>query len=410
MIGLKHGWKVVSKDLKANYICRSIKMLRSSFTVLMIVMSCCVLGVESDDETFEDEDVIAQQVKSEDVCVDEEVKCIDDKRNRKVNNLAVSRECWKYEYVKSCNKVQSKKDCNKIPLETFNFKKEDCLTTTKIGVQDFCLNVKKTFVNSYKETEVIDKSELKIDPDDKEAVKDLLCEAFCLDGNCSEAYKATQEDNNEIASAVAQLEMLSNLRKGLVDEKGIKFDIFGAQVKRCHNKTLHSNCCKDSGMLKSMGLVKCNVEQKSLASEVRKGKCLPIGEYCAKKILGKCLRKTKSYCCFPTILAKTIRLAAKDQLGKGFGTAKNPQCGGLTLNDIENLDFSKIDFHEFFEREVQPMIRPYSSEQNENFVRKSFPNLKQEEAGSNSSIQLFQNLSEDGINRKLFKDEDKEER
>lgn len=399
----------MSKEIKANHAYKIIVIVLSILTLSIMMMSCPVLGVESDDDVLEDEEVIAKQVNPEDVCVDEQLICIDKKKNRSVSNLSVSRDCWKYEYVKNCNKVPSKKDCNEIPLETFNFKEEDCLTTTNIGGQDFCLNVKKTFAHSYKVTEVIDRSELIIDPDNKEVVKDLLCESFCLDGNCKEVYKETQEENNEIASAVAQLEMLSNIKKGLVDDNSLKFDIFGAEVRRCHNKTkFHSNCCSDTGMLKSMGLVKCNAEQKSLASEVRKGKCVPVEEeYCANKKLGVCFRKTKSYCCFPTILAKTIRLGAKDQLGKDFGSAKDPKCGGITLSDIEALDFSKIDFHEFFEREVKPKIKTYDTQDNENLIKRSFPNLKYEEDGSNTGGQSF---SEDGVNSKLFKDADREKR
>lgn len=348
--------------------------------ILILILSGVSQGSEVEDNFLEeDEEIIADKVIDKDVCFDEAPKCIDNQKRKEVNNLSISRDCWKYAYTKKCNKIPSKNDCNVISPESYNLKYEDCLVTTNISGREFCLNIKKTFSHTYKQTEEIDKTEIIMDPDNNGAVKELLCESLCLDGNCSSVFKSSQETNNEISSAIAQLEMLSEIKKGLKDANELRFDIFGAEAKRCHNKTkFHSNCCINSGMMKSAGLVKCSTEQISLASEVRKGKCVPVGDYCAKKVAGICLRKTYTYCCFPTVLAKTIRLAGRDQLGKNLGTPKNPQCGGLTINDIEALDFNKIDFTEFFEREVQPRIKNYNLDDNEALMKRSFVDINNE--------------------------------
>ena len=247
-----------------------------------------------------------------------------------------------------------------------------------------------------------------MDPDNGQVVKNLLCKSFCLDGNCSSVFKETQGSNDEIANAIAQLEMLSNIKNGVKDA-GLNFNIFGAQARRCHNKTsVHSNCCSDSGFFKSVGLVKCSAEAKALVTEGRKGRCEYVGEYCANKKLGVCLRKTKSYCCFPTVLAKLIRLGGRDQLGKNLGSAKHPQCGGLTLNDIEKLDFSRIDFQEFFNLEVQTRMKGYGNQDNEALIKRSFPTNVPENSTKYDDPKAFPNISEDGANKKLFNDADGE--
>jgi conjugal transfer mating pair stabilization protein TraN len=33
-------------------------------------------------------------------------------------------------------------------------------------------------------------------------------------------------------------------------------------------------------------------------------------------------------------------------LGLGFGTVKNPDCSGLTIAQVQSIDFSQVDFSE----------------------------------------------------------------
>jgi hypothetical protein len=55
------------------------------------------------------------------------------------------------------------------------------------------------------------------------------------------------------------------------------------------------------------------------------------------------------FCCFPTMLDKVIQVEARKQLGMNFGSGGNAICRGLTLEEIQKLDFSKMDFAEFIE-------------------------------------------------------------
>jgi conjugal transfer mating pair stabilization protein TraN len=82
-----------------------------------------------------------------------------------------------------------------------------------------------------------------------------------------------------------------------------------------------------------------------------KGKrlCRQIGTYCKKKFLGVCLVKMTTYCCFGTKLSRLIQEQGRGQLGISWGTAENPQCQGLTVEQLSRIDFSTVDLSEIFE-------------------------------------------------------------
>lgn len=153
----------------------------------------------------------------------------------------------------------------------------------------------------------------------------------------------------------------------VVNLPSFKFDVLRGEVKYCHDKAvIYSSCCNEFGLLKPVGLVKCSTEQKGLAIERSKGNCGYIGEHCSKKVLGHCIIKTKSYCCFPSVLDKIIYYGAREQLNKNSGSEEHSKCGGLTLNEVEKIDFSSIDFGKFFYLEASKTIKAYNVQINYN--------------------------------------------
>ena len=366
-------------------------------------------GEEAQIEMMQEEEEI-KEFSAEEACVDGVRTCLDSVKEKIVEGMVVKRDCWKYDYIKNCNKkISAKNNCTKIQQDDFKFVGDTCLSKVRLGNKSVCLNTRKIFSRTTIQTEKIDLSKIIIDPDNKDAIKNLLCEAFCLDGNCSAVSKANQESNNEIARAAAQLEMLSNIKKGLVSTDPLVFDIFGATAKRCHNKGkgLWSNCCPDfsAATATKVGITKCGGSEKEIITGIRQGKCEPLGEYCASKKLEICLRKTRGFCCFPTVLAKTIRVAASKQSIRSLGSAEFPQCNGLTIEDIEKIDFDKVDFKEFFDREVQPMINSYTSDDKEAQIKRSFPN-----GTPDFQPAAMPNINKDGVNEKLLKNSDGEGR
>ena len=55
------------------------------------------------------------------------------------------------------------------------------------------------------------------------------------------------------------------------------------------------------------------------------------------------LRWRSNYCCFGTKLARLVQEQARAQRGIGWGTAQQPQCRALTVQELSLVDFTKID-------------------------------------------------------------------
>lgn len=94
-----------------------------------------------------------------------------------------------------------------------------------------------------------------------------------------------------------------------------------------------------------MQAMSCNEEEITLAKYRSKNLCHYVGQYCSSKImvLGTqvgCNETTDSYCCYNGLLAKGIQQGAHAQLGLSWGSAENPDCRGLTMDQITQIDFS----------------------------------------------------------------------
>ena len=80
--------------------------------------------------------------------------------------------------------------------------------------------------------------------------------------------------------------------------------------------------------------------------------CHEVGEYCASKVLGICIQKAKSQCCFNTKLGRIIQEQGRPQLKDfnaiGWGPVKHPDCRGFTAEEFQALDFSKMDLSEYY--------------------------------------------------------------
>lgn len=94
-------------------------------------------------------------------------------------------------------------------------------------------------------------------------------------------------------------------------------------------------------------LTSCPDSDKLTATRRGQGLCGFVGDYCASKVLGSCYTVKEGYCCFNSKLAKAVTMQGKPQLGKSLGDGRNPDCKGLTADEISTLDFSKIDLSEF---------------------------------------------------------------
>ena len=214
---------------------------------------------------------------------------------------------------------------------------------------------------------------------------------FCVEGNCFDAGSVPDPD---FAKAVTAMEVAREAGV-YVDESTLQ--LFKGQDNRC-SKTVSKNCCKGASapsdgltnlaltggsayvfdvlngadMKSTLALgfdpttfalgiavmvvqqmLQCDTEEKLVAIKRDHRLCHYVGEYCSKKVnlvVAKiCIQHKETYCCFNSKIAKIINMAARSQYPSfTWGTPENPSCEGISIAQFQALDFSAIDFSDFY--------------------------------------------------------------
>ncbi len=112
--------------------------------------------------------------------------------------------------------------------------------------------------------------------------------------------------------------------------------------------------------LQFSGLMDCKDADIETALKRDARLCVDLGAYCSKKLplIGTCLERTYSHCCFNSLLAKSINTQGKAMLGMGMGTARHPNCGGFTASQLQSLDLSAMDLAEFLDQVNPAAVSP----------------------------------------------------
>ena len=105
------------------------------------------------------------------------------------------------------------------------------------------------------------------------------------------------------------------------------------------------------------GLLSCDQAEQILAMKKDSRLCRSVGSYCSAKVplLGTCLETTQRFCCFNSRLARVLNEQGRAQLGRGWGSARSPDCAGFSLSQLQSLDFSRMDLTEFY-AEIAPTL------------------------------------------------------
>nr|AAB61941.1 TraN [Escherichia coli] len=180
--------------------------------------------------------------------------------------------------------------------------------------------------------------------------KVMVCggDVFSLGGECDKAQSGKSSDFGE---AVSQLAALAAAGKDVAPLNGVDVRAFTGEAKFCRKAaTGFSNSCKDGGWGLDLGLAKCNNEEKALGKAKDNKLTVSVGEFCSKKVLGVCLQKKRSYCQFDSKLAQIVQQQGRNgQLRIGFGSAKHPDCRGITVDELQKIQFDRLDFTNFYE-------------------------------------------------------------
>ena len=113
-----------------------------------------------------------------------------------------------------------------------------------------------------------------------------------------------------------------------------------------------ANCCTNSGAL--VGLANCSAEEAELAEERNAGNTHYLGKYCAKRtFFGVCIRRARAWCVFGSKLGRILQEQGRAQLGVDWS-----DCRGLTVAEIEGIEFDRLDLSEFTENLMDGSMEP----------------------------------------------------
>jgi hypothetical protein len=74
-----------------------------------------------------------------------------------------------------------------------------------------------------------------------------------------------------------------------------------------------------------------------------------LGSYCKSEVLGACIEKRESYCVFDSPLSRIMmeQIYMQPQMNLRWGSAKNPNCGGLKIEDLDKVNWDAVNLDEW---------------------------------------------------------------
>ena len=162
---------------------------------------------------------------------------------------------------------------------------------------------------------------------------------YCVGAGC-ESVRA--QSNTGFVDATARLNMVVELGGEEFDRESLRF--FTGGRRTCNIRLFGlANCCTNSGAL--VGLANCSAEEVELAEERHAGNTRYLGQYCARRtFFGVCIRRARAWCVFGSKLGRILQEQGRAQLGVGWGS-----CRGLTVAEVERIEFDRLDLSEFTE-------------------------------------------------------------
>jgi hypothetical protein len=198
---------------------------------------------------------------------------------------------------------------------------------------------------------------------------------FCLDGDCQDASYAPNQDMAEALSKMAVFDGMT------AKAGGGSLNVFAGEAASCSREVANfKDCCRRRGWGMDIGLAGCTGADKELSDKRNKNLCVFVGSYCSKKVLGICTQRRNTFCCFPNKMGRICQEQGRQQLGRGWGTAEQPDCRGLTIEEVKRIDFGKIDLSELFQELQEKMKLPQGDQMANKIKQKG--NLEQEQMRS----------------------------
>ena len=135
-------------------------------------------------------------------------------------------------------------------------------------------------------------------------------------------------------------------QSALFDSSGGNFQL-GGQVGSALGTIMSAYMIYSITVLIVQLIWRCEQKEFEMNTKRTLKSCHYVGSYCNTNVLGACLEKRQSYCCFNSPLSRILQEQARPQLHMSWGTAKSPQCQGFTPAQVNQINWQQIDFSEW---------------------------------------------------------------
>lgn len=264
------------------------------------------------------------------ICSNPKTECVEPGGTRYFDTVPVTLDCWKYKVIYAC-KSDANNNCQQLKDQGCSPGTVTCkeMWGGRCAVQEVIYDCPSIICDGY----------------------EVICNdagGYCLTGDCVSHERSKDSD---MAKTLAALTAAAEASKQFDSNR---MAVFTGYEARCSCDSLgFIDCCADSGWGQDLNLAKCDDEDRKLARSRAEGLAAFVGEYTIDHVLWK--QRKKTYCVFGSKLARIVQVAGRAQLGISFGDPQGPNCRGLTPEELQRIDFSKIDFSEVF-KEIQNKI------------------------------------------------------
>lgn len=295
------------------------RVIGATFTFTFEVTECPVdynVTYSCDDGApFSPSDLIS------DVCIDSEDKIVE--------GFTVSRDCWHQVETYEITDFHVEEDpyCSNLRERGCTYNRDECVLTAPSGE---CLT-------NYRYFQCTNPAERFVE----------VCgtQVSCPDGECSGEYLMYRESTEDFQEAATNLEMVTEIAQNFDEDN---MTVFTGENMRCRRRSFGiSDCCDDSGWGIDTGLLSCSSEEETLGHARQDERTHYVGRYTSGGFLDR--RTYRVFCVYNSKLARIVIEQGNLQLGKEYGTPREPICEGFTVEELQTLDFAAMDLSEFYD-------------------------------------------------------------
>ena len=280
------------------------------------------LDVDLESQPYESGDEWSDSCEGRDLssCQIRDEQCVTPSVTKIINGISITRDCWEKRVRYSCvfarvNECESQKE-------------RGCLQ-----IDSSCDTAKDNQCMLYKQSYSCAEKTCKL-------VAPCIKKVFCADGSCVDT---SPSENDEFADSVSKLSATSESAQ---EYNKTQATLFAGHIVQCKIMSLDFiDCCSDKGWGKALSIAHCKEEDKALGQAKSNYLVHYLGDFCADKILGQCFEHKHTYCVFDSKMGRILQEGRLEQLNpQALGTAKEPNCSGMSVDELKSLDFKAIEF------------------------------------------------------------------